>query len=47
MIIHIYLLKTHLSVFFFFFLLDIVSYDFPSLSSLSFPRKNFFLGILA
>ena len=30
-----------------FLLLDIVSYDFPSLSSLCFPRKNFFLGILA
>ena len=44
MIIHIYLFKNSL---FLFFVLDIVSYDFPSLSSLSFPRKNFFLGILA
>ena len=44
MIIHIYLFKNSL---FLFSVLDIVSYDFPSLSSLSFPRKNFFLGILA
>ena len=30
-----------------FLLLDIVSYDFPSVSSLCLPCKNFFLGILA